>query len=469
MKFKKHINVTKALTVGLAFLLFTACERELSDEAEFATFSSVGEIFTDTPVGLGSDFYFPFLGSKPTAFSVDTEESYLGAASMRFDVPNADDPEGNYAGAIFRIEGAGRDLTGFDALTFWAKASQGVVIGEIGFGQDFGENKYQVSVTDISMSTTWVKYTIPIPDPSKLIEERGMLWYSTGTQNTGNLGYTFWLDEVRFEKLGTVAQARPAILDGQVVNQEAFIDVPLDVTGLTQTVNLGSGQNVTVKAAPSYFSFSSTDIEVARVNEQGVVSILRTGPATISATLAGVAASGELNLDVIGEFDFAPLPPPRDPNDVVAVFSDAYNTAEIEYYNGFFTPDGQTTLGGNININGDNVIRYTDLNFVALKTVNRVNATGMEMLHFDVKVEDAMIDSGDFLRFILLAQNPDGTEDQADITIPSDGLVAGQWISIDRPLSDFVGVTTENLSLFFFVSDSTINTILVDNIYFYNE
>ena len=159
---------------------------------------------------MGSDFYFPFGGSKATAWSVDDNESYLGSSSMRIDVPNANDPNGNYAGAIFRVEGGGRNLTGFDALTFWAKSSQGVGIDEIGFGQDFGENKFMVSTNGLTLSTTWTKYIIPIPDPAKLTQERGMLWYAAGTQATGGLGYTFWLDEVRFEKLGTVAQAQPA-------------------------------------------------------------------------------------------------------------------------------------------------------------------------------------------------------------------------------------------------------------------
>ncbi|MEQ8574885.1 MAG: hypothetical protein RIB63_12525, partial [Fulvivirga sp.] len=79
----------------LCIILSTGCERELSDEAEFATFPKVGAIFTDTPVGLGSNFYFPFgpgpdnpVGSKLDAFSVDGSVSYEGSASMRFDVPN---------------------------------------------------------------------------------------------------------------------------------------------------------------------------------------------------------------------------------------------------------------------------------------------------------------------------------------------------------------------------------------------
>jgi hypothetical protein len=51
---------------------------------------------------------------------------------MRFDVPNVGDPLGAYSGAIFRTETA-RDLSGYDALTFWAKGTQAGLINEIGF------------------------------------------------------------------------------------------------------------------------------------------------------------------------------------------------------------------------------------------------------------------------------------------------------------------------------------------------
>ena len=239
MKNIKFMYSRITLLTGLLFVITMSCERDISDEAEFATLSKTGEIFTDSPIGLGSDFYFPYLGSKATAWSVDENEGYESQASMRFDVPNANDPDGSYAGGIFRVEGSGRDLTEFDALTFWAKASQGVVIGEIGFGQDFGLNQYQVNDTNVSLSTNWVKYVIPIPDPSKLFDERGMFWYSAGTQNTGGLGYTFWIDELKFERLGTIGQPRPAILNGQDLVQDAFAGIDLEITGLTQTFNLG--------------------------------------------------------------------------------------------------------------------------------------------------------------------------------------------------------------------------------------
>ena len=125
--------------------MITSCERELSDEATVATFPKIGNIFTDDFVGMGSDFYFPYGGSKATAWSIDRSEGYNSNVSLRFDVPNANDPEGNYAGAIFRTEGAGRNLTDFDALTFYIKASQGVTIAELGFGEDFDQSYYSYS------------------------------------------------------------------------------------------------------------------------------------------------------------------------------------------------------------------------------------------------------------------------------------------------------------------------------------
>lgn len=147
-----------SLLLVLVFLSNVNCEREISDDAKDATFPKIAEIFIDAPVAMGSDFYFPYGGSKPSAWSVDSQVSFKGSASMRFDIPNDDDPEGNYAGAIFRVDGAGRNLTEFDALTFYAKASQGVTIGEFGFGEDFYPNKYITTIKDVSVGTAWTKF-----------------------------------------------------------------------------------------------------------------------------------------------------------------------------------------------------------------------------------------------------------------------------------------------------------------------
>ncbi|HKK88088.1 MAG TPA: hypothetical protein VJ917_04505, partial [Saprospiraceae bacterium] len=256
---KKYYGFRNRLFLPFILLLTLAgCERELSDDVVPATFSTTGDIFTDNFVGLGNDFYLPFADSKLDAFSVDNSEGFESRASYRVDVPNAGDPNGNYAGAILRVDGAGRNLTGYDALTFYAKASQGITLSEVGFGQDFLENKYQVSLTSLAVGTNWTKYIIPMPDPEKLVNERGLFWYSDGTEETNGQGYTLWFDEIRFEKLGTIAHPRPAILNGENESIDGFVGGATSVEGLSTTFNLGNGQDITTALTPAYFSFTSS-------------------------------------------------------------------------------------------------------------------------------------------------------------------------------------------------------------------
>ena len=262
MKNNRYINLRSALILSLGAILFSSCEREFSDEVEFETFSTNGDIFTDAPVGLTDEFFDSFdpAGANPAnpeGFGTDDNVAFQGQSSIRVDVPAPDDPDGAFIGGIFLDRGDGRNLTGFDALTFYAKGSTTATIGEVGFGTDFTENKFAVIAQNIRLSTDWRKVIIPIPDPSKLVQERGMFFFSAGSQSTNGFGYTFWIDELRFEKLGTIAQPQPAILSGVDTQLEGFLGVPVTLGGLTQTFNLSSGQNVTVIAAPRYFNFES--------------------------------------------------------------------------------------------------------------------------------------------------------------------------------------------------------------------
>ncbi len=463
----KTNNLIHAVLLGFICTILPSCERGLSGDADFATYPKNPDVFID---GFSSGLeYRPFAGSKFTAFTVDNQTKYAGSASMRFDIPNVGDPSGAFAGAIFPDNG-GRDLSGFDALTFWAKASQGATLNEIGFGNDFGENKYLVALNNMRISTAWTQYTIPIPDPSKLTYEKGLFWYSEGPE--GGNGYTIWIDEVKFQKLGTVAQPRPAIFDGQDKSQQTFIGVNSTVTGLTQTFNLGSGEDITVATAPSYFTFSSTNVDVARVSEKGVISVVGTGTAKITAILNGVKAKGSMTIESLGAFVAAPTPPARTPADVISVFSDAYTNIPVDFYNGYFAPF-QTTLGGaDLTINGDNIIQYTALNFVATEFKNpTVNVSQMTHLHVDIQIREA-IDPGDFISIELGDFGANGAfgggdDSSARVQFTSGSLTSNQWISLDIPLSSFVMASKSNMAQLFFISDATISTILVDNMYFY--
>jgi len=469
MKNRKYIYLKNSFILGLFFVASVSCEREVSDEVEFATLPKTGEVFTDTPIGLGSNFYFPFEGSKATAWTVDENEGYKSKASMRFDVPNADDLDGNFAGAIFRIDGAGRDLTEFDALTFWAKASQGVTIGQMGFGIDFVENKYQVTKSGISLSTNWVKYIIPIPDASKLFEERGMFWYSAGTQNTGGFGYTFWIDDLKFEKLGTIAQPHPAILGGVDKVQQTFTGTSIAIDG-TQTFNLGSGINQTVSVAPSYFNFSSTNVDVARVSELGIVSIVGSGTAKITAILDGVKAAGSLTIESLGALPIAPIPmiPAAD---VKSIYSDAYDSVTGSN----FTPDfgGSTTQTTEVGSEGSSVLSYTNNNFTGIIFNNTVDASTLTHLHIDiytqragtsVEIQVRDIGSNGEIETDIFSGIPSG--DDKDFRFTATGLTVGEWKSFDILLGGGIATQKNNLGALILVGGPDF---ILDNIYFYKE
>jgi hypothetical protein len=473
MKNTNRNNITLSILLGLMCTLVTSCERGLSDDVEFATYPKSPEVFID---GFSGGLqYLPFGGSKLDAFKVDTEIHYSGSSSMRFDVPNVGDPGGAFAGAIF--PDGGRNLTDYDALTFWAKASQGATINEIGFGNDFGENKFLVTLNNLRINTTWTKYIIPIPDPSKLVFEKGMFWYAEGPE--GGNGYTFWIDELKYEKLGTVAQPRPAIFNGEDRIETTFIGANVTIAGLTQTFNLASGLNQTVSTAPAYFTFKSSDVGVAKVNERGIVSIVGAGTAEITATLNGVRANGSLTIESLGVFTAAPAPI-RNPANVISVFSNAYTNIPVDFYNGFFAPF-QTTLGGaDLTINGDNIIQYTNLNFVATEFKNpTANVSQMTHFHVDLFISEPIAPT-DFITVQLgdfgsNAAFGGGDDTNGQVKFTGAALTSNQWISLDIPLSSFTGLTgRSNMAQIFFISADgtsnnvpTISTILVDNMYFY--
>jgi hypothetical protein len=447
------------------------CERELSDDARDATFPKIAEVFTDAPVAMGSDFYFPYSGSKASAWSIDNQVRYKGTASMRFDIPNDNDPEGNYAGAIFRVDGAGRNLTDYDALTFYAKASQGVTIGEFGFGEDFFPNKYMTTMTNVSVGTAWTKFIIPIPDASKLLQEKGMFRYAAGTQGTNGRGYTLWIDELKFEKLGTILPLQASIMNGTNVTRTTFVGVTSTVTGVITTFNMPNGLNQSVTISPAYLNFTSSNPSVATVNDAGVVTPIAAGTAVITATFNNQPATGSLTINCSGTFVHAPRPT-LNPANVISIFSDAYSNVPVNYYNGYWQP-WQTTQSNDFTVLGDNILSYTNFNFVGIEFSNpTVNATSMTHIHLDVFFPGP-IAPGRQLRVLVVDFGANGTFGGGDdtrhsTTFTAPTLVSQNWVSIEIPFSAMPGLASRS-NLAQIILEGGDNSILyVDNIYFHN-
>jgi hypothetical protein len=452
----------------LGLLLVLGCQNNDSD-LQAAKYSTSPNVFIDAfSSGL---HYAAFSGTDIFAFQVDNKITYNNSsASMRFDVPNVNDPAGSYAGGAFFTE-VGKDLSSYNALTFWAKSLQAATIGTVGFGLDLGENKYQASLSNLKLSTVWKKYIIPIPDASKLKIEKGMFFISAGPDSNGN-GFSFWVDEVKFEKLGTIASVQGSILGGVDKTETSFVGVIKTIDGLSSTYNLPTGVNQSEDISPSYFEFSSSNPSVATVDTQGKVAIVGAGTAVITAKLGGETAKGSLTIKCLGSFTHAPTPT-QDASKVISIFSDKYTNVPVDYYNGFWAPY-QTTTSADFAVDGDHVLNYGNFNFVGIQfSTPTISVSNMSHLHIGLFMPNA-IASGASFQVQVVDFGADGVfggsdDSSATVTYTSPTLVSQSWIGLNIPLSSLTGLKgKDHIGQIIFVG-TNITGFYADNIYFYND
>jgi hypothetical protein len=479
MYFKK-LSLTSILAIAF-ILLFTNCEREISDAAVEATYPKIADIYTDNPIGLTDVFFHsddPANGANVNGFDVDNEVAYVGRSSVRIDVPAPNDPDGGYVGGVFIDRGNGRNLTNFDALTFYVKASRTVTSGvTFGFGSDYlanneqDVNKFRVTTNDMTLSTNWKKVIIPIPDPSKLTQLKGLFILSAGTQGTAGVGYTFWLDEIRFEKLGTIAQNQVAIKNGNNVTETTFVGVNSGIDGVIASFNMPNGLNQSVTISPAYLNFSSSNPDVATVNASGVVTSLSAGTSAITATFNGALATGSLIINCVGNFVAAPTPT-RNPANVISIFSNQYNNVPVNYYNGYWAP-WQTTVSNDFSVLGNDILNYTIFNFVGIEFSNpTVNAGAMTHIHLDAFIPGPII-PGRQLRVLVVDFGANGVFGGGDdtrhsTTFTAPFVVSQNWMSIDIPFSAMPNLQSRTNLAQIILEGGDGSVIYVDNIYFYN-
>ncbi len=454
------------ITILASLLLTVGCERTLS-EIEPASAPIDGNVFID---GFSGGLqYDAFGGSDVTAFEVVDEGAYDGTSVMRFSVPDLDDPRGAYAGGAFTVPG-GRDLSGFNVLTFWARASQPATINELGFGNDLGANRYVTTIRNTPVNTNWRKYYIPIPDPSKLTAEGGMFWYSEGHEN--GTGYTFWIDEVKFEKLGTIALQSVAAFNGADSTVSMETGATFSSGGFAD-FNLPNGINQRVEVAPAFFDYTTSDPMVATVND-GVVLAMDAGNTRITATLMGTEATGSLEVTSTG-VPVLPQTTAPEPTqlaeDVVSIYSNVYTNQPVEFFNGFW--EFSTTQNQEIQVDGDDIMRYSQLNFVGIQFSDpTIDISGMSHFHMDMWTPDPT-DLPAAFKVLLVDLGADGVfagndNTSHEVTLTSPELQTETWISIDLPLSDFVGLSGRT-NLAQLVLSGDLPNVFVDNIYFYDD
>jgi len=459
------MKMSSWLLVVVALLVFLGCERDDSTVSP-ASFPVLSDVFLD---GFASGLDFQaFLNSKLDALSIDEVDTYSGTASMRFTVPDGSNPNANFAGGAF-VAQVGRDLSSFDALTFYAKTSIPASIGVAGFGNDnTGTSMYTVERLNFDVTTSWSKYAIPIPDPEVLGTEKGLFHIAAGAVN--GQAYTLWVDEVQFESLGTIIDPEP------VLSSQSY------TVGVGDMVSVGNldvvfddlGSPLTVNAMPSYFDFISSDESVAMVSSDGTITAVGMGAAEITVELKGVAADGSINLTV-GEATDAPLVPATAPDlpaeDVISLFSNEYDDVSVETW----SADWDMADVEDVVIASDDIKYYSNLVFAGIEFGSSpIDASGMTHFYFDMWTPNA-IEAGTEFKVKLVDFGPDGVYDGGDdveheltFSSASTPALSGQtWIRFEIPLTSFTGLTTTG-ALAQLIFSGSLTDIYLDNILFHS-
>ena len=452
----RHSSSLVPALVGSA-LLVVGCARDLT-QLEPAPFPAQSAVFLDN-FAPGVDFQ-AFGGSKVDALAIDATVKRSGTTSLRVTVPAPGDAAGGFAGGAF-VSNVPRDLSGFTALTFWARASTSAALNVAGLGNDnTGTSRYPAQASALPLTTTWTKYIIPIPLPAKLTQERGAFFFAEGAE--GAAGYEIWFDDIQFEDI-PVGTPRPAIATTTIAGS---VGTEVTLAGTVATYTIG-GTDVTVEAAPAYFTAVSSNPEVAAVSGEGMVSVVGVGSAQVTALLGPTPADGAITLNVGTGPQAGPPAPTRDAGSVISLFSNVYTNVPMAFFEADFDPATVTDL----QLAGDDVKRYDNLTFAVMEiAAPRVNATAMTHFHMDV-----FTDASPF-RIKLVDFGADGAfagGDDSEFELSFDaastpGLTVGAWSSLDIPLEAFTALTGRTSISQVIISGGSPTTY-VDNIYFYSE
>ncbi|MEM9001476.1 MAG: PKD domain-containing protein, partial [Bacteroidota bacterium] len=231
----------------------------------------------------------------------------------------------------------------------------------------------------------------------------------------------------------------------------------------------GTGADVEVTASHGGTGWEMLSFDFTSSDSFSRLTLFVDGPGTTAGTfyIDDVEQAATMGGGGDAPTDAAPTPPARDAGDVISIFSNAYTDITVDtFYAGFSQGSGVSDM----QVAGDDVKLYTDLDFAAIETLTTsVDLSTMTNFHIDVwtatgfDLISGIVDFG--------GDGFDGGNDTRGDA--SSTLTAGQWNAIDVTIADLqaAGLTatpTDFSQLILDVVDVT-GTIYVDNIYFYND
>ncbi|WP_452603186.1 immunoglobulin-like domain-containing protein [Pontimicrobium sp. MEBiC06410] len=180
-----------------------------------------------------------------------------------------------------------------------------------------------------------------------------------------------------------------------------------------------------------------------------------------------VTRTVEVNTAPTAPTTSAPVPPARDPGDVISIYGGAYANITVDNF------DPNWGQSGHMQVNtaydpgdGNLALAYPNFNYQGTDfgSGGPQNASAMEFLHVDIwtPADPAATD-------IQVSPINNGTG--AGETLVSIPYTTGTWTSVDLPIADFTGMTWDSVFQMKFAANGPGSTVPVDiyldNIYFY--
>jgi hypothetical protein len=467
----RHSVALTALTIAV---LFAACSGRDPAGLEVARARIDPVVFHDD---YSDDVHFePFANTHYTAVELDSVHAYggnghEGARSLKINIPPQGSALGAYSGGVL-VSGASRDLTEFNALTFYARTDvAGISLNTAGFGNDnSGASLYAVGRERVPIAQDWTFVVVPIPAPSKLIAERGMLTFAEALEEAPGQpgvplypnGYNLWFDEIRFAKLDNLSVAL------------SFIGSSIRRYFVGSTVGLADGITrfdapqglIQLSHSSRYYDLSSSDPSVARPVARGEIKIVGEGTANIFGALEGFNAGGTVIMNGYLPPTRAAARPTLPAGRVISMFSDAYEDVPIDTWR----TDWSVAEFENYLVAGQKTKMYTDLNYVGVDfTSALIDATEMSYFHLDVY---APFGTKFILKLVsfpgdLSSSLETAMEFRADTT---PAFNAGSWSALEIALTDFdlpAGWDWSRMGQLVFQGSFDVQLVLVDNVYWH--